>query len=129
MILNSLAKIQNTGRLFVSPTNDSLFHGLHRELHAISQRKQWIMFTSQCPRQSIIDISAHQTWCNKVIHLMPSRQLSEFDVIEKAILSGNASAIVASNHISRAQQSRLFAIAQAYDCHLFFVDTANKRLH
>jgi hypothetical protein len=129
MILNSLAKIQNTGRLFVSPTNETLFHGLHQELHSLSQRQQWIMFTSQCPRQSIIDITAHQSWCHKVIHLMPSRQLTEFDVIKKAILSGNASAIVASDQMSRHQQSRLFALAQAYDCHLFFVDTTSTRLH
>lgn len=139
MILNSVNQIQSTDRLFVSPADvftlrqpllsDLRLHGLHHKLNTVSQRNQWIMFTAQCPRQNIISLSTDQTWSDKVIHIMPSRRLSEFDVVEKAIRSGNASAIVASNQITHHQQSRLTALAEVNQCQLFFVDTSEVLFH
>jgi cell division inhibitor SulA len=103
--------------------------GLHCQLNQLSQRQQWIMFTAQCSRENVIGVSANQSWSSKVIHIMPSRQLSEIEVVKKAIHSGNASAIVASNQIDRQQQTRLAALAETNGCQLFFVNTTETRLH
>ncbi len=129
MILNTLNNIDRAGHLSVSSSHTLNICGLHSHLDDLSQRQQWIMFTAQCPRQEVLTLAANKSWSNKVIHIMPSRQLSEFAVIEKAIRSGNASAIVASDQFSFEQQNWLSALAQLHQCQLFFVDTASFVLH
>lgn len=54
--------------------------------------------------------------------MKPSQQLSEVEIVIKAIQSGNASAVVASNKIALMNQSMLRDIAQRYQCEVFFVE-------
>jgi cell division inhibitor SulA len=129
MILNPINKIDRTHRLSVSTHQPFNHTGLHSQLDNLSRRKQWIMFTAQCPRQDVVAFAAHQTWTHKVIHIMPSRQLSEVEVVDKAIRSGNASAIVASNQIAKEQQHWLTTLAGLHHCQLFFADTTNFSIH
>ncbi|MGX9415918.1 hypothetical protein ACWU4D_01075 [Vibrio sp. WJH972] len=129
MIFNTVNSIENNDHLFLSSESRVNLYGVNDQLSELAHLPQWIMFTSQCPRHHIVEVSTDQSWSSKVIHLMPSRQFSESDVVEKAIYSGNASAIVASNQIPVEQQSRLYILAEIHDCQLFFVNTRSTLLH
>ncbi|TOO40586.1 hypothetical protein CGH39_14230, partial [Vibrio parahaemolyticus] len=67
--------------------------------------------------------------CKNVIQMKPSQQLSEVEIVIKAIQSGNASAVVASNKIALMNQSMLRDIAQRYQCEVFFVDGRVNQYH
>lgn len=99
------------------------------KLAVLSQQKQWILFTSECPRPNFDQLSASSICCKNVIQMKPSQQLSEVEIVIKAIKSGNASAIVASNSIAPTNQSMLREIGLRYQCEVFFVEGRVNKYH
>ncbi|EII2402768.1 hypothetical protein Q6U65_000071 [Vibrio parahaemolyticus] len=99
------------------------------KLAVLSQQKQWILFTAECPRPDFEQLTASNICCKNVIQMKPSQQLSEVEIVIKAIQSGNASAVVASNKIALMNQSMLRDIAQRYQCEVFFVDGRVNQYH
>lgn len=91
------------------------------KLAVLSQQKQWILFTSECPRPNFDQLTASNICCKSVIQMKPSQQLSEVEIVIKAIRSGNASAVVASDRIAPMNQSLLRDIGLRYQCDVFFV--------
>ncbi|HCM1472434.1 TPA: hypothetical protein N2917_004811 [Vibrio parahaemolyticus] len=99
------------------------------KLAVLSQKKQWILFTAECPRPDFEQLTASNICCKNVIQMKRSQQLSEVEIVIKAIQSGNASAVVASNKIALMNQSMLRDIAQRYQCEVFFVDGRVNQYH
>ncbi|TOA48189.1 hypothetical protein CGK27_15195 [Vibrio parahaemolyticus] len=99
------------------------------KLAVLSQQKQWILFTAECPRPDFEQLTASNICCKNVIQMKPSQQLSEVEIVIKAIQSGNASAVVASNKIALMNQSMLRDIAQRYQCEVFFVEGRVNQYH
>ncbi|WP_319536808.1 SulA-like leucine-rich domain-containing protein [uncultured Vibrio sp.] len=99
------------------------------KLAVLSQQKQWILFTSECPRPNFDQLAASNICCKNVIQMKPSQQLSEVEIVVKAIRSGNASAVVASNDIAPMNQSMLRDIGLRYQCEVFFVEGRVNQYH
>ncbi|AEX21713.1 MULTISPECIES: SulA-like leucine-rich domain-containing protein [Vibrio] len=99
------------------------------KLAVLSQQKQWILFTSECPRPNFDQLTASNICCKNVIQMKPSQQLSEVEIVVKAIRSGNASAVVASNDIAPMNQSMLRDIGLRYQCEVFFVEGRVNQYH
>ncbi len=99
------------------------------KLAVLSQQKQWILFTSECPRPNFDQLTASSICCNNVIQMKPSQQLSEVEIVIKAIQSGNASAVVASQGIAPMNQSMLRDIGLRYQCEVFFVEGRVNQYH
>ncbi|MDV6250835.1 SulA-like leucine-rich domain-containing protein [Vibrio sp. EA2] len=99
------------------------------KLAVLSQQKQWILFTSECPRPNFDQLTASNICCKNVIQMKPSQQLSEVEIVVKAIRSGNASAVVASTDIAPMNQSMLRDIGQRYQCEVFFVEGRVNQYH
>lgn len=111
MILKPLSNIEHINQLTLDASFSQPVSQLHNQFEQLAQRQQWIMFTAQCPRSDIVELAVNHHCADKIVHLMPSRSLSEFDVVEKAIRSNNASAIVASNRLTQQQQEWLTTLA------------------
>ncbi len=110
------------------------FHSLNgvdvfNRLSNLSNHHQWILFTAECPRPQYHELTAHQIHCNKVIHMKPSRSQSEITIVMKAIQSGNASAVVASNNIDIVSQKLLQKMAAEHHCEVFFIEPTAQQLH
>jgi hypothetical protein len=129
MILKPLSNIEHINQLTLDASFSQPVSQLHNQFEQLAQRQQWIMFTAQCPRSDIVELAVNHHCADKIVHLMPSRSLSEFDVVEKAIRSNNASAIVASNRLTQQQQEWLTTLAQLHHCQLFFIESQATRLH
>lgn len=129
MILKPLSNIERTTQLTLGTSYTHSTKTLNIQLEGLAQRQQWIMFTAQCPRTYVVSLADSHNYAEKVVHLMPSRQLSEFDVVEKAIRSNNASAVIASSQLSAQQQAWLTTLAKLHHCLLFFVDASQNHLH
>ncbi|NLS11356.1 hypothetical protein HGP28_00460 [Vibrio sp. SM6] len=99
------------------------------ELAFRSQQPRWVMVTHQCPRPDFNQLSSHAIRCQNVVHLKESHHFTEADIIIKAIDSGNASAIIASNHIDKITQQKLKAYAVARECVVFFINPSQTQLH
>lgn len=99
------------------------------KLAELSHTQRWILFTAQCPRPEYEQLAAHYIHCNKVIHMKPSQTLSELEIVTKAIMSGNASAVIASNQIDYVSQSLLRALARSHRCEVFFVEGRVNKYH
>ncbi|PFG56006.1 cell division inhibitor SulA [Vibrio sp. ES.051] len=99
------------------------------KLADLSQQKQWIMFTAECPRPDFDQLAASSICCRNIIQIKPSQHFSEVEIVIKAIQSGNASAVVASTKIALMNQSMLRDIAQRYQCEVFFVEGRVNKYH
>ncbi len=99
------------------------------KLAVLSQQKQWVLFTAECPRPNFDQLSASNICCKNVIQMKPSQQLSEVEIVIKAIKSGNASAVVASKDIAPINQSKLRDIGLRYQCEVFFVEGRVNQYH
>ncbi|MGR5421192.1 SulA-like leucine-rich domain-containing protein [Vibrio sp. PNB22_4_1] len=99
------------------------------KLAVLSQQQQWILFTAECHRPDFEQLTASNIRCQNIIQMKPSQQLSEVEIVIKAIQSGNASAIVASNNIALMNQSMLRDIALRYQCEVFFVEGRINKYH
>ncbi len=102
---------------------------LYSKLAVLSLQKQWILFTSECPRPNFEQLTASNICCKNVIQMKSSQLLSEVDIVIKAIRSGNASAVVASNNIAAINQSMLREIGLRYQCEVFFVGGRVNQYH
>ena len=98
-------------------------------LAQLSVQHQWILYTAQCPRPHYQQLSIHRIQCHKIIHMKASRSGSEIDIVLKAIQSGNASAIVASAGIDKANQRRLQHMAKQHQCEVFFLNKTSPVFH
>lgn len=98
-------------------------------LAGLSNHAQWILFTAECPRPDYGQLAAFNIRCNKVIQMKPSQKQTEFEIVIKAIKSGNASAVVASNSIPAVEQSLLKALANEHLCEVFFVEGKISQFH
>ena len=98
-------------------------------LAGLSIQQQWIFFTSECPRPDYAQFSASNVSCKKIIQLKPSHTQSEIEIVVKAIQSGNASAVVASNKIDGANKARLKKLALSHGCEVFFVEGRLNQYH
>lgn len=99
------------------------------QLAKLSQQKQWIFYTAQCPRPQYHELSAHQVQCEKIIHLKASQAQSEIEIVIKAILSKNASAIVASGEIDIVSQKLLTQMGKENQCEVFFLTQLIQPFH
>ncbi|CAM2834774.1 SulA-like leucine-rich domain-containing protein [Vibrio mytili] len=99
------------------------------KLAVLSQQPQWILYTAECPRPDFDQLTASNICCKNIIQMKPSQQLSEVEIVIKAIQSGNASAVVASNNIATMNQSMLRDIAHRYQCEVFFVEGRVNQYH
>ncbi|WP_428772337.1 SulA-like leucine-rich domain-containing protein [Vibrio sp.] len=104
-------------------------HGVLSQLASLSMQNQWILFTAECPRPHYDQLAAVDICCNKIIQMKPSHALSEFEIVVKAIRSGNASAIVASTAISTVDQALLVDLGSQYQCQVFFVEGRATQYH
>ncbi|MEZ8826484.1 hypothetical protein AB6E04_19180 [Vibrio amylolyticus] len=98
-------------------------------LSGLSNTKQWILFTSDCPRPDFEQFSSFKVSCNKIIHMKASQSMSEIETVTKAIESGNASAVIASTNIDLVDQSLLRALASRHNCEVFFVEGKGHQVH
>ncbi|MCK6265091.1 hypothetical protein KP803_17570 [Vibrio sp. ZSDE26] len=98
-------------------------------LSGLSHSHQWILFTSDCPRPDFNQFSSSKVSCNKIIHMKPSQSMSELETVTKAIKSGNACAIVASNNIDQVNQALLKTLASHHECEVFFVEGRGQKYH
>lgn len=98
-------------------------------LAGLSDQKQWILFTAQCPRPDFKQFASGQVSCKKVIQMKPSQKQSEFEIVKKAIESGNASAVVASTNIPMVEQKLLRDYAAQFQCEVFFVEGRVNQYH
>lgn len=97
-----------------------------KRLASLSDKNRWLLFTSNCPRPSQSHFASHNVNCDKVIHMKPSLQYSEEEVVIKAIKAGTASAIVASASLDKYAQTRIQSIATKYHCHVFFLNSSKQ---
>lgn len=98
-------------------------------LAGLSNQKQWILFTAECPRPDYEQFSSCNVSCKKIIQMKSSQIQSEFEIVVKAIKSGNASAVVASDNIELVEQSLLRDLASQYHCEVFFVESQFNQFH
>ncbi|MDA0116602.1 hypothetical protein [Vibrio sp. T11.5] len=98
-------------------------------LAGLSNQKQWILFTAECPRPDYEQFSSYNVSCKKIIQMKSSQTQTEFEIVVKAIKSGNASAVVASDNIELVEQSLLRDLACQYHCEVFFVENQFNQLH
>jgi cell division inhibitor SulA len=102
---------------------------LLQQLAALSQLNQWILFTSECPRPDLSQLTASNICCKNVIQMKPSHSLTEIEIVMKAIRSGNAAAVVASSQIDLVNQSLLQEMAKEFGCEVFFVEGRATQYH
>lgn len=93
------------------------------------QQQQWILFTAECPRPQYQQFASFNIHCDRVIHMKPSQSLSELEIVIKAIQSGNASAVIASNGIETVNQALLKQLAAEHQCEVFFVEGRHPQFH
>lgn len=98
-------------------------------LAVLSQQKQWILYTAQCPRPIQEDLIKHKINCKKIVHLKPSNQLTEEEIVVKAIEARTSSAIVASSQLSPEAKSRILSLAAQYSCEVFFLAETTSSHH
>lgn len=123
------SKIANTytflhqGDLGMQPsTNGTQVNAIYIRLASLSQQKQWILYTANCPRPVYSELVSHHINCKHIVHLKPSSVLSEEEIVIKAIVAGTASAIVASNTFDLATKGRIKQLAAQHQCEVFFLD-------
>ncbi|MGD8170353.1 hypothetical protein ACQEXU_01735 [Vibrio sp. TRT 21S02] len=95
----------------------------------LSMQHQWILFTSECLRPDYAQLSASNVRCQNIIQMKPSLSHSEMEIAIKAIKSGNASAVVASNNIDYVNQELLRQLGEQYECEVFFVEGRETQYH
>lgn len=98
-------------------------------LAGLSNSQQWILFTAECPRPNYAQFETHNISCKKIIQMRSSQRQSELEIVIKAIKSGNASAIIASDQIAAVDQDFLQELAFEYHCEVFFVESRRSQYH
>ncbi|EMJ7185560.1 hypothetical protein D8T49_11020 [Vibrio vulnificus] len=102
---------------------------LLQKLANLSAQNQWILFTAECPRPDFAQLTASNIRCQNVIQMKASQTMTEMEIVMKAIRSGNAAAVVASDQIDLINQSLLSNLAREYGCEVFFVEGRAHKYH
>ncbi|MCJ2377416.1 hypothetical protein LNL84_11300 [Vibrio sp. ZSDZ34] len=125
----------------VAVNNGSHSHPLHskaahdfspsilKRLSSLACKRQWVLLTSQCRRPTNNDLTRHNITSHTVVQIKPSSTLSEFEIVEKALRSRNACAVVASHSIPDHQQVSLRELAAQCGCEIFFTRDSSNYLH
>lgn len=87
----------------------------------LTSKPQWILLTAECPRPSVSQIMHFHKLGNHMVQMKPSVNLSQYQVVEKAIRSGNACAVIANGCFSQDEQRRLSSLATHYHCEVIFL--------
>lgn len=104
-------------------------NSLHQRLREISQRNKWIMFTAECSREIFDELREDSYNYQHVVQLKPSKHDDEYEVVVKALCSGNASTVVASNNISPTERTQLQCLAIERRCDIYFVNGSELSYH
>ncbi|MDV7104303.1 hypothetical protein R3X26_07770 [Vibrio sp. TH_r3] len=96
-------------------------NSIYSALASLSNRKQWILYTANCPRPIHAELIKHDINCNTIIHMKPSSLFCEEEIVIKAIKAGTASAIVASSGIEYHSRSRINTLASIKGCAVFYL--------
>ncbi len=128
--LNTQSHSVSKFNILAQPTQPmSITDGALSRLAGLSNHAQWILFTAECPRPDYDQLAACNIRCNKIIQMKPSQVQTEFEIVIKAIKSGNASAVVASNNIPAVEQNLLKTLANEHMCEVFFVEGKASQFH
>ncbi|WP_088132839.1 hypothetical protein [Vibrio gazogenes] len=109
--------------------HDAMESYLYDRLAQLSQLQQWILITSESHRPDLRSLDSYKIPGHQVVQLRPSKTMDEYHVIRKAILSGNACAIVASQRLTEQAQKKLIQLGQQYHCEVFFVTDPSRHYH
>ncbi|MGV2987156.1 hypothetical protein ACE1OE_05880 [Vibrio sp. E150_011] len=90
----------------------------------LASKHQWVLLTAECPRPTLAQISHYQGLGNHMVQIKPSIHLNQTQVIEKAIRSGNACAIIANGDFSPSCQRELQQLAKQHHCEVIFLPSA-----
>ncbi|CAM3586485.1 hypothetical protein [Vibrio aerogenes] len=129
-----MRRSKKSGTQFTHPVSYDLnpfspvFHHISQRLESLKSVPQWILITAECPRPEMALLLSSQL-CQKTIQLRPSRCMNEYEVVMKAIRSGNACAIMASGHFSSQQQASLNRLSRQHQCEVFFAHSTCQSLH
>ena len=115
----------------LSPTTElnqrsSFSDGIYPKLAKLSRKKQWILYTANCSRPMQSELIQHKINCTNVIHLKPSNQYSEEEIVIKAFEAGTASAVVASSNLDLHARARILTVAKLRHCAVFFLNEQSK---
>ncbi|CAH0525819.1 hypothetical protein [Vibrio hippocampi] len=98
------------------------------KVNQLISKKQWVLMTAECPRPTMAQVSRFHALGQNMVQMKPSHTLNQFQVVEKAIRSGNACAVIANGTFSTSEQARLHTLAIEFDCELIYLNSAH-RLH
>ena len=100
-----------------------------RHLADKSRQKQWILFTAECQRPCTEQLEHFQIHCDKIIQIKASQTKNEFEVASQAILSGNASTVVASENLTKYERESLKRLGRKIGCEVFFISARKNTIH
>ena len=119
--LNIHSRRDVTAKKALPPYPRAMATNVLSQVSQLASKHQWILLTAECPRPTIAQISHYQELGNHMVQMKPSLHLSQTQVIEKAIQSGNACAIIAHGDFSSDSQQHLQQLAQQYNCEVIFL--------
>ena len=125
LINNSMQSRYNVSRSCNSFDSAAAQRGIQDEilekLSQLTSRPQWILLTAECPRPSTSQVMHFHKLGNHMVQMKPSVSLTQYQVVEKAIRSGNACAIIANGYFTTQQQATLNALALGHQCEVIFL--------
>lgn len=87
----------------------------------LASKPQWILLTAECPRPSVGQVMHFHKLGNHMVQMKASLHLSQYQVVKKAIRSGNACAVIANGEFSTSEQNQLQQLAAAHQCEVIFL--------
>jgi len=118
----SLSTINHVTEVSERSEDGVVSNNIYPELAKLSVRKQWILYTANCPRPIQSELMQHKINCQNIIHIKPSHCFSEEEIVIKAIEAGTASAIIASANLGSYARMRIKSVANLTRCAVFFLD-------
>lgn len=129
-MLYSKTHHSNRCATYEDQANRLAYHeAIYTKLAQYSVTRQWILFTAETERPNRHQLATYHVVPDKVIQLKKSQTLSEYEVVKKAILSGNACAIVLSDQLLPSQRTELEQLALLHRCELLFHKNSHYRYH
>ncbi|GAL21025.1 superfamily II DNA and RNA helicase [Vibrio maritimus] len=133
MLLNNQIRSQyNVSRTYNAFGSNIASQGIQDEvlekLSKLTSRPQWILMTAECPRPSAGQALHFHKLGKHMVQMKPSASLTQYQVVEKAIRSGNACAIIANGQFSTQEQATLNALALSQQCEVVFL-SGERYLH
>lgn len=114
------------------PTSGSLTSPLSNDiLSKVNQligKKQWVLLTAECPRPTLQQMRRYHALGHNMVQMKPSHTLTQAKVVEKAIRSGNACAVIANGYFTTAEQASLHILAVKFDCEVIYLN-GEYRIH